>query len=124
MREVINSSNAPKAIGPYVQAIANGNLLFMSGQLGINPEKGALEEGIEAQTHQVMKNIQAILKEKNATVENIVKTTIFLDSLDDFTTVNGIYESYLNGAFPARSCFEISKLPLGGLIEIECIACI
>lgn len=124
MKQIVSTEYAPKAIGPYVQAVASGNLIFTSGQLGINRETGKLEEGIEMQTHRAMKNLAAILKEKNLSFENIIKTTIFLDDLDDFKIVNTIYGSYFKGDYPARSCFEVSKLPLGGLIEIECIAAV
>lgn len=122
MKEILNSKNAPSAIGPYVQGICIGNVVYTSGQLGIEVTTGKLVDGIEAQAHAVMKNIGEILKEKNIGYQDIVKTTIFLDNLDDFLTVNKIYESYFDGNFPARSCFEVSKLPLGGLVEIECIA--
>lgn len=122
MKEILNTKNAPSAIGPYVQGVCVGDMVYTSGQLGIDVSTGKLAEGIEAQAHAVMKNVGEILKEKNIGYQNIVKTTIFLDSLDDFLTVNKIYESYFEGNFPARSCFEVSKLPLGGLVEIECIA--
>lgn len=122
MKEVLNSKNAPSAIGPYVQAVCVGNIVYTSGQLGIDVSTGKLVEGIEAQAHAVMKNVGEILKERNIGYQDIVKTTIFLDSLENFATVNKIYESYFDGKFPARSCFEVSKLPLGGLVEIECIA--
>lgn len=122
MKEVIFSENAPKAIGPYVQAIkANGNL-YISGQLGIDPATGKLCEGVEAQAHQSMKNLGAILKQAGADYQSVVKTTIFLADLKDFAAVNAIYGSYFGEDFPARSCFQVGALPLGGLVEIECIA--
>jgi 2-iminobutanoate/2-iminopropanoate deaminase len=121
-KEVIFTNDAPKAIGPYVQAITSNGVIYASGQLGINAVTGELEEGLEAQAHAVMKNIGAILKEVGADYKNIVKTTVFITDMNNFAAVNSIYESYLMGSFPARSCVEISKLPKGGLIEIEFIA--
>ena len=121
-KSIIHTDAAPKAIGPYSQAVKTGNLLFTSGQLGINPAIGAMVEGVEAQAHQAMQNLGAILDAESATYDNIVKTTIFLQDLKDFGAVNKIYESYFRGDFPARSCVQVAKLPLGGLVEIECVA--
>lgn len=121
-REIINTSDAPAAIGPYVQGVKTGNLIFTSGQLGLDAKSGRLLEGIDAQANAAMQNLGAILKEAGGGYASILKTTIFLQNLDDFATVNKIYESYFNGSFPARSCVEVAKLPLGGLVEIECIA--
>lgn len=121
-RQIIHTENAPKAIGPYSQAVRMGSFLFTSGQLGINPRLGRLEENVEKQAHAAMQNIGAILKEAGLTYAQIVKTTIFVQDLKDFSAVNAIYESYFEGAFPARSCVQVAALPLGGLVEIECIA--
>ncbi len=121
-KQIIHTENAPKAIGPYSQAVRMGNFLFTSGQLGINPRLGRLEENVEKQAHAAMQNIGAILKEAGLTYAQIVKTTIFVQDLKDFSAVNAIYESYFEGAFPARSCVQVAALPLGGLVEIECIA--
>lgn len=121
-KQIIHTENAPQAIGPYSQAVKTGNFLFTSGQLGINPRLGRLEEGVEKQAHAAMQNIGAILKEAGLTYAQIVKTTIFVQELKDFSAVNAIYESYFDGAFPARSCVQVAALPLGGLLEIECIA--
>lgn len=121
-KQVINTDKAPAAIGPYVQAIKTGDFIYTSGQLGIDIETGKLAEGIEAQAKASMKNLGAILAQSGADYGNIVKTTIFLQNLDDFADVNKIYESYFDGAFPARSCVQVAKLPLGGLVEIECVA--
>jgi len=121
-KQIIHTENAPKAIGPYSQAVKMGNFLFTSGQLGINPLIGKLEEGVEKQAHAAMKNLGAILKEAGLDYANIVKTTIFVQDLADFAAVNAVYESYFEGAFPARSCVQVAALPLKGLVEIECIA--
>ena len=120
--KVISTEKAPAAIGPYVQAVNAGNMLFASGQLGLNPETGALPEGIEAQTRQCLANIAAILEEAGFVKEEIVKTTVFIDNMDDFGTVNGIYAGFFGDSKPARSCVEVAKLPKGGLVEIEFIA--
>ena len=120
--KVISTPKAPAAIGPYVQAVNAGNLLFASGQLGLDPETGTLPEGIEAQTRQCLANIAAILEEAGFVKEEIVKTTVFIDNMDDFGTVNGIYAGFFGDSKPARSCVEVAKLPKGGLVEIEFIA--
>ena len=121
-REIIFTENAPKAVGPYVQAVKSKGMIYVSGQLGIDVAAGGLAEGVEAQAHCSMKNLGAILKEAGADYKNIVKTTIFLTDMNDFVAVNKIYESYFGGNFPARSCVQVAKLPLGGLVEVECVA--
>lgn len=118
----VNSANAPAAIGPYSQAIAANGILFLSGQLGLDPHSMQLAEGIEAQTHQVLKNIKAVLAAGNKTFADVVKTTIFLTSMDDFAQVNIIYADYFGNHRPARSTIAVSQLPKNALIEIECIA--
>ena len=122
MKKVINTVNAPKAIGPYSQAIEANGMVFISGQIPINPENGQIPEGIEAQTEQVMKNIGAILKEAGADFSGIVKTNIYLKNFADFERVNKVYESYLGDIKPARTTVEVSRLPKDALVEIECIA--
>lgn len=124
MKQIIHTDKAPAAIGPYVQAQKIGNLIFTSGQLGIDVEKGALAEGVEAQAHAAMKNIGHILCEAGAGYGNIVKTTIFVKDLADFATVNKVYASYFEEAYPARSCVQVAALPMGGLVEIEAVAVI
>lgn len=121
-REAIHTQDAPKALGPYEQAIRVGDMLFTSGQLGIDPATDALPDGVEAQAHNAMKNLGAILREVGADYKNVVKTTVFLADLGDFATVNGIYESYFDGVFPARSCVQVARLPKDALIEVECVA--
>lgn len=121
-KEVIHTEKAPAAVGPYIQAAKVNGMVYCSGQLGLIPESGVLAEGIEAQAHQAMKNMGAVLAEAGSGYSKIVKTTIFLADMNDFAVMNGIYESYFAGNFPARSCVEVAKLPKGGLVEVECIA--
>jgi 2-iminobutanoate/2-iminopropanoate deaminase len=123
MKKVINTNLAPKAIGPYSQAIVVNDLMFTSGQLPINPDNGELVKGIEVQIQQAMENIKNILAAEGMGLSNIVKTTIFLTDLNNFDIVNNLYGSYFKQDPPARSCFEVSKLPKGALIEIEVVAC-
>ncbi len=122
MKRIITSNKAPKAIGPYSQAVILNNVLYTSGQIGLDPQTGDLKDGIEEQVKQVMENLKALLKEADMDFSNVIKTTIFLKSMDDFTTVNQIYASYFNENPPARSCVEVSALPKGALVEIELIA--
>ena len=123
MFKVISTVKAPAAIGPYSQAIVAGDFLFASGQIPINPANGAIEaEGIEAQTHQALKNLGAVLEAAGVGYEDVVRTMVFLDNMDDFATVNAIYAEYFKESAPARSCVEVARLPKGGLIEIEAIA--
>ena len=121
-KKVISTTEAPGAIGPYSQAISAGNLLFTSGQLGLDLETGKLAQGVEAQAHQAMKNIGAILRAEKLAYENILKSTIFVQDLGDFQTINQVYAGYFSGEYPARSCVQVAALPLGALVEIECIA--
>ncbi len=122
MKQSINANNAPAAVGPYVHAVAAGELIFTSGQLGLIPESGQLPEGVEAQTHQALKNLSAVLEAAGSDFDHVVKTTVFLDDINDFGAVNAIYAEYFKGEVPARSCVEVAKLPKGGLVEIEAIA--
>ncbi|WJJ04594.1 RidA family protein [Helicobacter pylori] len=123
MKEVIHSTLAPKAIGPYSQAIATNDLVFVSGQLGIDATTGEFKGAdIHSQTTQSMENIKAILKEAGLGMDSVVKTTILLKSLDDFAVVNGIYGSYFTEPYPARATFQVVKLPKDALVEIEAIA--
>ena len=122
--QFISSDKAPKAIGPYSQAIRNGDWLFLSGQIPADPVSGAIIGDIKAQTHQVFKNISAILAETGAGLQNVVKTTVFLQDLNDFAAMNEIYQSYFVKNPPARSCVQVVAIPKGALIEIEAIAMI
>lgn len=120
--QVIQTQNAPAAIGPYSQAIMAGNMLFTSGQLGMDPATGALPEGITEQTKQSLQNIQAILQEAGFQIADIVKTVVYIRNMNDFAAVNGIYASFFGSHKPARSCVEVSHLPKDGLVEIEVVA--
>lgn len=121
-REIIFTETAPKAVGPYVQGIKVGDTVYCSGQLGIDVKAGKLANGVKAQAHCSMKNMGEVLKAAGSSYEKVIKTTIFLTNMDDFAAVNEIYESYFGGQFPARSCVQVAKLPLGGLVEVECVA--
>lgn len=117
------TENAPAAIGPYSQATIYNGFIFTSGQLGINPLTGNLAEGIEEQTIQVIKNIIEILKSQGIGLENVIKTTCFLENINNFDTFNKIYSKYFT-SFPSRSCIEVSALPKDALVEIEIIAAV
>ena len=121
---VINTENAPSAIGPYSQAISNNDeMIFTAGQLGIDPETGKLiSQKIEDQTHRVIQNIQNILSSANFLLDDVIKTTVFMTNLDDFDKMNKIYSEYFVNNPPARSTVQVSGLPLKAQIEIECIA--
>jgi 2-iminobutanoate/2-iminopropanoate deaminase len=123
MKQIISTVNAPAAIGPYSQAnLANG-ILYISGQIPVDPSTGKLVEGIEKETHQVMKNLEAVLTEAGMTFKNVVKATIFLKSMDDFAVMNDIYASYLDAeSYPARETVQVSCLPKNVDIEISMIA--
>lgn len=119
----INIEKAPKAIGPYVQANKVGELIFCSGQLGINPETGKLVDGgVLEEAKQVFKNIQAILEEAGSSMNHVVKTLVLLKDIADFAEVNKVYAEQFNDVLPARSAFQVAALPLNGNIEIEVIA--
>ena len=122
MKTVISTPDAPKAIGPYSQAIVVNGVLYASGQIAIDPNTGTLSGNIESQTRQVMQNIGAILKAANMYFSNVVKTTVFITNMSDFATVNSIYAEYFVTDAPARSCVAVDSLPKGALIEIEIIA--
>lgn len=124
MKKIIKTENAPKPIGPYNQAVIAGNYMFISGQIALNPLNGELiTSEIKEETSQVMENLKAILSEASLTFENVVKTTIFLSDMNDFSSVNEIYGSYLNNSTaPARETVQVSKLPVGVNVEISMIA--
>ncbi|MDR7870259.1 MAG: RidA family protein [Tissierellaceae bacterium] len=123
--EIVATKKAPGAVGPYSQAIKAGNMIFTSGQLHINPENGELIKGdIQAQTKQSLENVKAILEEAGATLEDVVKTTVFLTDISKFGLVNEVYGEYFSNHKPARSCVAVKELPLGGEVEIEVIAII
>ncbi|MBN1569480.1 MAG: RidA family protein [Acidobacteria bacterium] len=123
MREIIETKAAPDPIGPYSQAIRSNGFIFISGQIPVRPETGSVVEGnIEIQTHQVIKNLSAILLAAGSGLDKVVKTTVFLSNLDDFSTFNRVYEEYFREARPARVTVQVSRLPKEVLLEIEAIA--
>lgn len=123
MKKVIATTNAPAAIGPYSQAVQVGNMLFASGQLGIDPATGNFVEGaVKEQTAQAFKNVKAILTEAGLDISDVVKSTVFLADMGDFGAMNEVYASQFEGAFPARSAVAVKTLPKNGLVEIEVIA--
>ena len=123
MKKVISTANAPQAIGPYSQAIEVGGFVFVSGQIPLIPATGELVEGsVEVQTARVLENLKAILEAAGSSLENVVKTTVYITNMDDFTKVNGIYGQYFQENPPARVCVEVGKLPKGALVEIDVIA--
>lgn len=123
MKKVISTTNAPAAIGPYSQAIEANGMIFLSGQLPIDPATGNFPEGgIKEQTKQSFENIKNILAETGLTTANIVKTTVFLADMSLFGEMNEVYTTYFDGSFPARSAFAVKELPKNALVEIECIA--
>ncbi|MBU8883291.1 RidA family protein [Kaistella sp. DKR-2] len=123
MKKIISTPKAPAAIGPYSQANFANGILYISGQIPVNSETGKLVEGIEKETHQVMKNLEAILNEAGMNFKNVVKATIFLKNMDDFAVMNDIYASYLDAeSYPARETVQVSCLPKNVDIEISMIA--
>lgn len=123
MKKVIATKNAPAAIGPYSQAIQVGNMLFASGQLSLIPETGEFPEGgVKAQTEQSFKNVKGILEAAGYTIDDVVKTTVFLADMGDFAAMNEVYASQFNADFPARSAVAVKTLPKNALVEIEIVA--
>ena len=123
MKQVINTSKAPAAIGPYSQAIRVGNLVFTSGQIPIDPATGVfVEGGIKEQTRQSLSNIKAILEEAGISMSNVVKTTIFLADMNDFADMNAVYAEFFEEPYPARSAVAVKSLPKGALVELEVVA--
>lgn len=120
--KTIQTNNAPKVVGPYSQAIEHNGFIFCAGQIGKDPVKDVLVEGIENQTIQVIKNLETVLIAAGSSLNKIVKTTIFLADMNDYAKVNEIYGSFFKENKPARSTVQVAKLPLNALIEIECIA--
>lgn len=123
MRKVVSTKKAPAAIGPYAQANIVGNLVFTSGQVPLDPETGLLVEGgIEEQTRQSLMNVKAVLEEAGTGMDKVIKTTCFLQNMEDFAKMNEVYASFFDGDYPSRSAFQVGKLPKDALIEIEAIA--
>ena len=122
MLEKVYTSNAPEAIGPYSQAIAHDATLYISGQLPIDGATGVMAEGIEAQTHQALKNLGYILNEAGYSYDDVAKTTVLLADIADFGAMNAIYAEYFQGEKPARICYQVAALPMGARVEIDAIA--
>lgn len=121
MKRIV-TDKAPAALGPYVQAVDTGTVVYCSGQLGLDPATNTLADGVAAQTRQSLQNLQAVLAEAGLDLSHVVKTTVFVQDLADFGTVNEVYAELFGDTYPARSCVQIAALPKGGLVEIECIA--
>lgn len=121
-RETIVAQNAPAAVGPYVHAVRVGDTVYASGQLGLIPETGSLPEGVIAQAEQSIKNIEAVLAAAGCTLQDVVKTTVFLADMNDFAAINEVYARYFTENAPARSCVQAAALPKGGLFEMDVVA--
>ncbi|SDE37939.1 RidA family protein [Sporomusa acidovorans] len=122
MKKIINTDKAPSAIGPYSQAIKANGFIFVSGQLPVDPASGRFAEGVAAQTKQSLENVKAILTEADCTFNDVVKATVFIKDMDNFSEVNNVYAAYFTKECPARACIEVARLPKDALIEIEVIA--
>ena len=123
-RKIISTTNAPRAVGPYSQAVCAGNLVYTAGQIAMEPETGdvLLESGIQEQTERVLRNLQAVLEAAGSRLEQVVKTTVFLQDMDDFGAMNEVYARFFPENPPARSAVEVARLPLGVRVEIEAVA--
>jgi 2-iminobutanoate/2-iminopropanoate deaminase len=123
MKTIIETTNAPAPIGPYSQAVLSGNTLYTSGQIAINPENGEMVmSSIEEETHQVMKNMKAVLAEAKMTFDHVIKTSIFISDMDNFARINAVYDQYFTDNFPARETVEVARLPKDVNVEISMIA--
>ena len=122
MKQVISTSNAPEAIGPYSQAIEVNGMVYTSGQIPVNPATGEIADSIEGQARQVMENVKNLLEAAGTNMGNVVKTTVFIKDMNDFGKINEIYAEYFEGACPARSCVEVARLPKDVLMEMEAVA--
>lgn len=123
MKKIISTPKAPQAIGPYSQAIEVNGMIFTSGVIPINPEDGSLVDGtVEEQADQALKNLENLLVESGTSLDKVVKTTVFIKEMNDFSKINEVYAKYFTKDFPARSCVEVARLPKDVLIEIEAIA--
>lgn len=125
MKKEISTKNAPAAIGPYSQAIQTGNLIFTSGMIPINPETGELVTGsVEAQAEQAFTNLKNLVEASGASMEDVVKTVVFISNMDDFGKINAVYEKYFTAPYPARSCVQAARLPKDVAVEIEAVVCV
>jgi 2-iminobutanoate/2-iminopropanoate deaminase len=121
-KQIIVSSNAPGAIGPYSQAVCKGNFLYVSGQLPVHPTTGEMSEDIQEQTRQSLNNVKSILEKAGVTLDDVVKTTVFLKDMSHFTSFNEVYQQFFEKNYPARSCVEVARLPKDAQVEIEVVA--
>ncbi len=121
MKKIIASPHAPKAVGPYSQAVETGGTLYVSGQLPIDGATGTMADGVEAQTRQSLTNIGHILREAGYDFSDVVKTTVLLQSMGDFAAMNGVYAEFFTGDKPARVCYQVAALPMGALVEIDAV---
>lgn len=121
-KQPVQTNEAPSAIGPYSQAVKTGEMLYTSGQIGLDPATGEMVDGLENQAHRVMKNVKAVLAAADCDMNDVVKTLIFMQNMEDFVTVNEIYASYFEEPYPARSAVEVARMPKGALVEVEVIA--
>ncbi len=121
MLKEVSTQNAPAAIGPYSQAIKVGNILFTSGQIPVNPQNGEIPEGVEAQAKQAMTNVKNLVEASGASMDNVIKTTVFIANMNDFAKINEIYAQFFTKPYPARSCVEVARLPKDVLLEVEAI---
>lgn len=117
----IKTTNAPAAIGPYSQAIQTGNMLFTSGQIPINPATGEIPSGVEAQARQALTNVKNLIEASGGSIDNVVKTTVFIKDMNDFAKINEIYAEFFTEPYPSRSCVEVARLPKDVLLEVETI---
>lgn len=118
----IKTNSAPSAIGPYSQAVVSGNMVFTSGQIPVNPQTGEIPDKVDEQANQVFTNLKNLLEASGTSIDKVVKTTVFIKKMEDFASINKIYETYFTEPYPARSCVEVARLPKDVLIEVEAIA--
>ena len=123
MKQIIQTNNAPQAIGPYSQAVMANDTLYVSGQIPVIPATGVIvSEKVEEQARQVMENVKAVVEAADLTLDDVVKTTVFIKNMDDFTTINSVYSEYFKENCPARACVEVARLPKDVLVEMDAIA--
>lgn len=122
MKQVISTEKAPAAIGPYSQAIEVNGMVYTSGMIPVNPATGEIPEGVQAQATQALSNLSALLQAAGTSMNNVVKTTVFIKDMNDFAAINEIYATFFDGAFPSRSCVEVARLPKDVLLEVEAVA--
>lgn len=120
--KIVSTDNAPAAIGPYSQGLDAGNIVFVSGQIPIDPKTGLMAETVEEQAAQSLNNVKNILAAAGLSMSNVIKTSVFLSDLSDFAAVNKVYEGFFSKPYPARSCVQVAAIPKGAKVEIECIA--